>query len=486
MESEAPVRNQVGRGVAALVARYGLITPLSLVASVLLARWLAPAAFGAYASVAFLVLGLGSLFELGLVSVLIQQRERPTPHEQRTVFTAYLALFGAMALALAAAAPWLAAWFRLPPDGAAMARCMTLPMLLGVLGCIPTVMLERDMRFGTLAAIEVAGTVAEKGVTLGLAWGGYGSWSFVWGAVAAVGLRMALLNAAAPWPVGLAWDRGVLRTRLAHGVWFQGINVAFLVRENLATLVAGPACGPHAVGLLNWSAALATLLPSNALVIAQRVTFPALARLQDAPAEAAELLRLTLRRLCLVTAAPSACLLVLAEPIVRHVYGPAWLEALPLLAWMVARAGVAQLFTPLLVFLNARGEAAVGLRLMLATTGLEWGLALALLPEWGPAGVAAGAALGGALPALAVARRVQATAPLRPVRTFGPGLAVAGMLAAAAALGRPHVTSWQALASAFLGLVLAWGLAVAWLERALLRAWWAGRREQAAAPREAA
>jgi PST family polysaccharide transporter len=476
MEAEAPVRNQVGRGVAALVARYCLITPLSLVASVMLARWLAPAAFGAYASVAFLVLGLGSLFELGLVSVLIQQRERPTPLEQRTVFTAYLALFGAMALALGAAAPWLAAWFRLPPDGVAMTRWMLLPMLLGVVGCIPTVMLERDMRFGTLAAIEVVGTVAEKGVTLGLAWAGHGGWSFVWGAVAAVGLRMVLLNAAAPWPVGLAWDRGVLRARLAHGVWFQGINVAFLARENMATLVAGPACGPHAVGLLNWSASLATLLPSNALAIAQRVTFPALARMQDAPDEAAELLRLTLRRLCLITAAPTACLLVLADPIVRHVYGPAWLEALPLLSWAVLRAGVAQLFTPLLVFLNARGEAAMGFRLMLATTVAEWGVALALLPTWGPAGVAAGAALGGVLPALAVAWRVQASAPLRPVETFGPGLGVAAVLAGAAALGLPHVASWQVLAGAFVGLAIAWALTLAWLERAFVRAWWTGRR----------
>ncbi|MEB3220699.1 MAG: oligosaccharide flippase family protein, partial [Candidatus Sericytochromatia bacterium] len=165
MEAEAQVRNQVGRGVAALVARHCLITPLSLVASILLARWLAPAAFGAYASVAFVVLGLGSLFELGLVSVLIQQREPPTTREQRTVFTAYMLMFGAMAAAFALAAPWLAGWFRLPPDGAAMLRWMTLPMLLGVLGSIPTVMLERELRFGTLAGIEVAGVVAEKACT---------------------------------------------------------------------------------------------------------------------------------------------------------------------------------------------------------------------------------------------------------------------------------------------------------------------------------
>jgi O-antigen/teichoic acid export membrane protein len=291
---------------------------------------------------------------------------------------------------------------------------------------------------------------------------------------------MAWLNAAAPWPVGLAWDAGMLRARLAHGVSFQGINVAHLARENMAALLAGPACGPHAVGLLTWSAALATMLPSNALQIAQRVTFPAFARLQDAPLEAGELLRLTLRRLCLVTAAPSACLLVLAEPIVRHIYGQAWLEALPLLAWAIGRAAVAQLFVPLLTFVNARGDVAFGLRLVLASTLLEWGMALALLPTWGPAGVAAGAALGGVAPALVVAWRVDAGASLRPVRTFGPGLAVAGAVGAAAAVVEPHLGSWRALLAAFVGLAFAWGLTLAWLERDLVLGWWSRRRGRTA------
>ncbi|MEB3220698.1 MAG: oligosaccharide flippase family protein, partial [Candidatus Sericytochromatia bacterium] len=363
---------------------------------------------------------------------------------------------------------------------------MTLPMLLGVLGSIPTVMLERELRFGTLAGIEVAGVVAEKACTLSLAWSGHGGWSFVWGAVAAVGLRMALLNVAAPWPLGLAWDRALLRARLAHGVWFQGINLAFLARENMAAVVAGPAFGPHAVGLLNFGAAVATLVPSNALAIAQRVGFPALARLQDQPAEAAAFLRLTMRRLVLVTAGPSACLFVLAEPVVRLVYGPAWLEALPLLCWFLARAAFAQLFAPLLAFVNARGEVALGFRLMLASTVLEGGLALALLPGWGPVGVAAGAALGGALPAFLLAWRVNRTAPLHPLATFGPGLAVAAALAAAASLAGPLVTTLPTLGATALGLATAWALASAGLERALLQAVWHRWRRGRSAQPEAA
>jgi hypothetical protein len=37
------------------------------------------------------------------------------------------------------------------------------------------------------------------------------------------------------------------------------------------------------------------------------------------------------------------------------------------------------------------------------------------------------------------------------------------------------------LAGAFVGLALAWALTLAWLERALVRAWWTGRRGDAVA-----
>ena len=57
----------------------------------------------------------------------------------------------------------------LAPSPALITPRMTLPMLLGVLGSIPTVMLERELRFGVISVAEVAGVLLEKGVTLWLA-----------------------------------------------------------------------------------------------------------------------------------------------------------------------------------------------------------------------------------------------------------------------------------------------------------------------------
>ncbi|MEB3196847.1 MAG: oligosaccharide flippase family protein [Candidatus Sericytochromatia bacterium] len=462
--------------MAALVARYCLLMPLSIVSSVLLARWLSVQDFGVFTSVTFLVFGIGSLFELGLISVLIQQPEPPTVAEQRTVFTVYLAFFAVLALLLMLSAPWLALVFRLPNDGSSLLRWMTLPMLLGALGSVPTVMLERSLRFGSLAAVEVSSTFLEKLVTLVLAYQGFGFWSFLWGTLAAVGLRMSLLNICSPWSFGLAWDGGVLRHRMAQGMWFQGVNLAHMARENLHTLVAGPTCGPHAVGLLNWSTNLATLVPANALMLAHRVTFTAYARLQHDHSEAGAVLRATLRRLWLFTAPPMSCLWVLADPLVRFVYGEVWLEALPVLFWALIRAWAGQLFSPLLVFINARGQAALGFRFILASTLLEWTLAMAFLAFMGYRGLAVGAALGSIGPAIVMAVYVNRTASLKPIATLAPGLALASGLVAVSLLMAPLVTSWQTLLGAIMILALLWVLVVGFLERCLIVDVWARLR----------
>jgi hypothetical protein len=101
-------------------------------------------------------------------------------------------------------------------------------------------------------------------------------------------------------------------------------------------------------------------------------------------------------------------------------------------------------------------------------------------------GVAAGAALGGALPAFLLAWRVSRTVPLHPMATFGPGLAVAAALAAAASLAGPHVTTLPTLGATALGLATAWALASAGLERALLQAVWHRWRRGRGAQPEAA
>ena len=477
------VHAQVGRGAAILIARFALVTPLSFLASVVLARMLTPSDFGAFSTVTVLVMGVGGLFELGLMAVLIQQREEPTAHDMRAVFTAYLGVFGLLSGAAMLAAPWLAAFFKLPGDGAAMLRWMSLAMLLGVVGAIPTMLLERRMRFGAVAAIDAACVLLDKGVAIGLAWSGHGVWSFVWASLASVAVRMALLTVAAPWPFGLAFDRALIGRHLSRGAWFQAINLATLARENVVTFVGGPIFGPRAVGLLNWGASLPATFAGQGLGIYQRVTFPAFARLQDDREGRAALLVTSLRALMLVVLPILALLPALGAPIVAFVYGEAWREALPALGFFALRTAGYAVVAPLIWYLSATGRVSMGLQALLVCIALEWGLALALAPAMGFTGIAVGAAIGTLAQAAALWHVVGREEPLALAYVVGPGLAIALPLGGLAAWAAPRIGSLVELLAVLAAAGVAWLGAAYLAERprvdAAYQAWRARRRDGA-------
>ena len=469
------VTSQVGRGVATMVARYAIVTPLSFLASVALARLLTPAEFGAFATVSVLVMGLGGLFELGLMSVLIQQPEEPTPQQQRAVFTAYVLVFGALAAVLALAAPLVAPFFHLAGEGVAMLRWLSLNVVLGVIGCVPTMWLERRMRFGVVAVLDVVTLLADKGLAIGLALQGFGVWSFVWASLVAVTLRMGLLTLAAPWPFGLSFDRALIGGQLRRGAWFQGMNLATLARDNLNTFVGGPLYGPTTVGLLNWGLNVPNLVAGNALTIFQRVTFPAFARLHDAPAERARLLALTMRGACLVVVPLLALLVPMGGPIVSFVYGEAWRPALPAMAWFTLRMGTYAIYGPMLWYLNATSRVETAFRATIATMFVELALDLLLIPILGMVGIAAGAGAASAGLAVAMWSYLAREAGLRVGEIVLPGVAIAVPLVLAGAVVAPRLGSLTAFVVALGALGLLWATLAALAERPRLMAWWARR-----------
>lgn len=460
--SSTPVTTQVGRGVATMLARFAVVTPLSFIASVVLARLLTPNDFGAFATIGVLVMGVGGLFELGMMAVLIQQKEEPTPHELRSVFTAYLGLFGLLAAVTALAAPWIVPLFNLPADGAAMLRWMSLQMVLGVVGCVPTLLIERRMRFGAVAGIDVAALLVDKGLAIALAWSGFGVWSFIWASLVSVSLRMGLLTVVAPWPFGLAFDRDLISRQVMKGARFQGVNLATLARENIVTFVAGPLFGPRAVGLLNWGASLPATFAGQGLGIYMRVTFPAFARLQDDAAGRTALLIVSLRALMLAVLPILALLPALGGPIVSHVYGEAWREALPALCFFSLRMAGYAVVAPLVWYLNATGRVAVGLRALMICVALEWGLALALAPFMGFTGVALGAALGTLAQAGWLWGAIRREEPLSLAGVVAPGLAIALPLGGLAAWVAPRIGSLFELLAALAAAGWLW-LAAAYL-----------------------
>ncbi|HEY9723799.1 MAG TPA: oligosaccharide flippase family protein, partial [Oscillatoriaceae cyanobacterium] len=193
--SDATITARAQKGVLSLLGRQAITFPINLLVGVLLARLLSPADFGTYATVSLLVMGTGVLLDVGLGAIVVQQPEEPTQALLRSVFTVQMLIFGLAATAIALIARPAAVWFHLTADGPSLLRAMALSMVIAVFGSNSHLLLERRMQFTVFARLDVVNTLVERVGALVLAYLGFGTWSFVIGALAAVCLRVVLLFA---------------------------------------------------------------------------------------------------------------------------------------------------------------------------------------------------------------------------------------------------------------------------------------------------
>ena len=455
------------RAVAAMTLRQVLGNATMYATTLLLAWWLSPTNFGAFA-VATSVIGLVTLMgELGLGAALVQRSRVPQPGDLGTLFGLHLLLFGGLAALVFGLAPSLVRFYGLPPHEVAPFRALALTCWLPALRSVPTALLERRLAFDRVAVIETAGVLAYQGVLILAVARGAGLWSLA-AASATRGLMEALLAAHyQPWRPARPSDWATLAALLPVGLGLHGVRLLALAKDSLGPLVIGPLLGLADVGVLQW-AVLYAGVPVYFTNLVVRVAFPAFARAQGRPEELATLLRLALR-LSLAVGLPTAFALTIWAPdVIGALSGPAWHRAVPVIRAlfpnMVAGLAIGILFA----LLTGTGALGPSLRLFLGWTAATYALALAALGAGlGVFGVAAAysAATVVALAATArVARRIVGALPLDGLRA---ALMATLPVALVAGLDQLHrMPAW-------LGLLLAVGLSGAVLiaqQRATLRA----------------
>ena len=295
------IAHRGGRAVAQVLGRTAFVRVVTLVGTVVLARLLSPAEFGAYAIVGAIVGAVSLVGDLGLGASLIQQPEPPDATERSTARTLQVVMAVVAVAVLWAAAPVLVSVFGdLGPDGVAYLRVLSLILLPGALRIVPGVMLERDLQYQILAIAEVGAHLVFYGVAIALAVTGASTWSFVVASVTQVVVGSLIVNLAwarrrralpeaapergrtpargraAGW---LAFDPRVLRRRGGFAVGFQTANVLAWLRDAVVPLAGGVLGGAVVVGHLQFAWRTSQLVSSVEDVVA-RVAFPAFSRLQ--------------------------------------------------------------------------------------------------------------------------------------------------------------------------------------------------------------
>lgn len=332
--------------------RYAVMA-LSLTTTAVAARLLAPADIGTFVVGGALFVIADGLRDFGVGVYLIQERDL-TPIKVRAAFTVTFVSSCVLACLFYVTAPTIAAFY----DEARLVNVVYIAaagLLIVPFGGTLVVLMRRDMAFGRVALVNVAGAASNLVAVSLLAVLGFEYLSLVWGMLAAsvVSSLAACLLRPSFWAFRPAFTNWAAILRF--GGYSSATTLINTAYQLLPQMALGRILGFDAVAFFSRAAMLCQLPERGVVSAIQPVVLPALSTRARA---GADMRKPYLHGIALMTVAHwpfLGGLAVMAEPAVRILLGDQWLAAVPLVQILsIAYLALAPAFLtyPLLVSLG--------------------------------------------------------------------------------------------------------------------------------------
>ena len=327
------------------VAAQGAKLALQTATTMLLARLLSAEDFGLQ-GMAVVLTGFLLVFSGAGLGAATVNRLEVTPEQISTLFWINVAVGAALATLTAVLAPAVVAFYGEP-------RLYWITVFLGLtfvfsgLSAQHQALILREMRFATLAKIDLLSLTISSASGVVMALLGWRYWALVGMVLVGAIVSAASVWVANPWIPGLPRRRSGVLPMLHFGWMAICNNLVVFLAWNSDNILLGRFWGADALGLYGRAYQLATLPVHQLNAATAGVAFSALSRIQD---DADRLARSFLRGYSLLvslTIPITISCALFAEEIVYVMLGAKWMEAAPIFRLLTPTGLVFALANPL-------------------------------------------------------------------------------------------------------------------------------------------
>lgn len=215
----AQVTKRSIHGVFALVSRTFFIQIVSLAVATILYAQLLESEIGVFFVVSASIAFLSYFSDIGLAAALIQKKEALTQEDLRTTFTIQQILVIFLVVIALSLSSFVGSLYKLDADGVFLFQALVISFFLSSLKTIPSIILERELRFEKLVIPQVVETIIFNAVVLICALNGFGVMSYAY-AVLARGLSgLVTIYLIAPWRIGIDFSKNVAKKIVV--IWYS-------------------------------------------------------------------------------------------------------------------------------------------------------------------------------------------------------------------------------------------------------------------------
>ena len=273
------LKDRAVNGVLWTGASKFLTQALLILVTVILARLLSPDDFGLVGMAAIITVAVAMVNDRGLGTAIIQKKDIQETHLSSIFWTSIV--FGLLLFAISSASGGLFALFFKNNLVSSIITFMALGFVIGGFGIVHKALLFRQLKFKTLAIIEICALFGYGLVAITMALSGFGVWSLVWSALLKDAIIVILLWLMKKWRPRLLFHWSSLRQVLGFSANVLGTDIMLYVNSNVDYLLIGRLLGAAPLGFYSLALNMVKMPVQRLSGVVSKVAFPAFAAVQD-------------------------------------------------------------------------------------------------------------------------------------------------------------------------------------------------------------
>jgi len=323
--SEQSLKDKTVKGTFWSAADAFLGQGVTFIVGIILARLLSPEEYGLIGIVTIFTIILSGVVDSGFPNALIRKKE-VTDDDYNTMFITNMVMSIAMFLLLYVSSPLIADFFD-REQLVDICRVTGLILIIQALSITHTTILAKRIDFKTKTKASVVAAVVSGVVGIGMAYAGFGVWALVGQQVSKNAVYTFALWGFVHWWPSLSFSKESFHYMWGFGWKLMVSGLLNNIWNQLYQVVVGKFYSPATLGQYTRSKEYANIFSSNLTTIIQRVSFPALAEVQNDTERMVLAYRRIIKVTMFVTALSMITLGAIAEPLIYCLIGPQWGEA---------------------------------------------------------------------------------------------------------------------------------------------------------------
>ncbi len=295
--------------------------------TMILTRILTPTDYGMVAMLGLFVFVSSTLADAGLGRALVQKKDA-TDLDFNTIFYTSIVLTAIIYAVLFFSAPSIARWYGIP-ELCWVLRIISSVIIFHSIEGVQQAELNRSLRFDLSFRINLLSSGANMVSGISLAFAGYGVWALVWSQFCAGAVGVIARWYFIAWRPAWMFSFSSLRALWGYGWKLTVSAILDSAYGNLSGLLIGKIYTPADLAMVDRGASMPNFAMSTINQSITRVTFPALAKVQDERIKARECMRKMIRTSTFLVFPLMVGCAVCASSTVPLLFGNQWTGAVP-------------------------------------------------------------------------------------------------------------------------------------------------------------